>query len=72
MTKLLEQVFTEVEKLPEVEQNALAKWLLTEISSEKKWDKAFADSEESLDKLAHEALQEYKQGKTKPLNPEIL
>ena len=72
MTQLLEKVFAEVVKLPDVEQNALAKWLLKELSSEKRWDKAFAESEEALEKLADEALTEYKKRKTHPLDPESL
>ena len=68
MTQLLEKVFAEVEKLPEVEQNALAKWLLKELSSEKRWNKAFAESEDVLEKLADEALREHKKKKSRPLD----
>ena len=69
MTKLLEKAFHKVEKLPDVEQNALAKWLLNELASEKDWDKAFAESEGALEKLADEALTEHKNKKTRPLDP---
>ncbi len=72
MTQLLEKVFAQVEKLPEVEQNALAKWLLKELSSEKSWDKAFAESENTLEKLADEALKEHKKKKTRPLDLDSL
>lgn len=72
MTQLLEKVITEVAKLPDVEQNALAEWLLRELSSERTWEKAFAESEETLEKLAEEALKQHKQGKTKPLDPDRL
>ena len=72
MTQLLEKVFGEVSKLPEVEQNALAKWMLSELKSEKKWSEAFAESEDALQKLADEALNEHKDGKTNPLDPESL
>ena len=72
MTQLLEKVFAEAGKLSEVEQNALAKWLLSELSSEKHWEKAFAESEPALEKLAHEALTEHKKKKTRPLDPEHL
>ncbi len=68
MTKLLEKAFKEAAKLPSVEQNALAKQLLDELEAEKKWDKAFAESEDVLDKLADEALEEKRQGKTTPLD----
>ena len=36
MTKQLEQAFMEASKLPPEEQNILAKWLLAELSSEKR------------------------------------
>lgn len=42
--------------------------MLEELEAERKWDKAFADSEDILDRLADEALEANKQGKTKPLN----
>ncbi|MGE5238762.1 MAG: hypothetical protein ACM3ON_08170 [Chloroflexota bacterium] len=67
MTKLLERAFKEASKLPEVEQNALAKWVLEELEAEGRWEEAFAASEDVLDRLANEALAEHKQGKTKPL-----
>ncbi len=68
MTKLLEKAFEEASRLPELEQNALARWLIDEILSERKWEKAFAESEDVLDKLADEALEERAEDKTKPLN----
>ena len=68
MTKLLEQAFKRASELTEVEQNVLAKWVMEELESEKKWDKSFAESEDVLEKLADKALHEYKQGKTKPLS----
>jgi hypothetical protein len=64
--KLLEEAFKEAAKLTEIEQNALAKWVLEELESDKQWNQAFAGSENVLEKLADETLNEYKQGKTKP------
>lgn len=72
MTLLLEKAFKEVSKLPKKEQNALAKWLLEEIKSEQKWDEKFAESEDVLDKLADEALSEYREGKTRKLEKDKL
>lgn len=68
MTKLLEKAFKEASKLPNVEQNALAKWLIEELEAEKKWEQAFAESEDILDRLADEALEAHRQGKTIPLD----
>ena len=67
MTHLLKQVFAKVAELPAVEQNVIARWMLEELASEKRWEKFFAGSENPLSDLAHEALQEHKQGKTKSL-----
>ncbi|MBU4293996.1 MAG: hypothetical protein KJ770_08110 [Actinobacteria bacterium] len=72
MTKLLERAFKEASRLPEVEQNALAKWVLEELESEGRWEKTFAGSEDSLNRLADEALAAHKNGKTKPLGIEAL
>ncbi len=72
MTKLLKKAFQEVSKLPDIEQNSLAKWLMEELEAERKWDQAFAESEDALDQLADEALEAHKQGKTKPLDIEKL
>ncbi len=68
MTQLLEKAFKRASKLPEIEQNIMAKWLIDELKSEKKWEKLFAESEDILEKLADEALAELAQGKTKPLD----
>lgn len=68
MTKLLKKAFEEASKLPELEQNVLAKQLLNDLVAEKKWEKAFANSEDILSRLADEAIEEHKQGRTKPLD----
>ncbi len=68
MTKLLEKAFTQAARLPETEQNALAKWVLEELEAERKWETAFAGSEDVLDRLAAEALDAHSKGKTRPLN----
>ncbi len=68
MTKLLERAFKKASKLPEVEQNALAKWLLEELEAQKEWEKRFAQSEDVLDLLADEALDVHRKGKSKPMD----
>ncbi|MGR3179206.1 MAG: hypothetical protein ACUZ8E_14230 [Candidatus Anammoxibacter sp.] len=67
MTSLLEKAFKQAAKLPDLEQNIIAKQLLEELSAEKKWDKTFAESEDVLSKLADEALEDHKKGRTTPL-----
>ena len=72
MTKLLEQAFAEANKLSEDEQDALANFLLAELASERRWARAFADSQDFLSQLADEALAEHHAGKTQELDPETL
>jgi len=59
MTKLLEKAFKEASKLPKLEQNAFAKWVMDELKTEAKLQEAFASPED---------LAEHKAGKSKILN----
>ena len=72
MTQLLEQAFSEAAKLTDIEQNILAKWLLAELTSERRWNELFAKSGDLLKQLAEEALEDYRQGKTELLDPDNL
>ncbi len=72
MTKLLEKAFEEASRLPEIDQNAFAKWVLDELRSERIWEKSFANSEDILENLANEALREKREGKTTPLDLDSL
>ncbi len=58
MTSMLKKAFDEAAKLPEIEQNAMARWVLEELKSDRKWAKQFAESEDILAELARAALQE--------------
>ncbi|MBI5097283.1 MAG: hypothetical protein HZB32_06580 [Nitrospirae bacterium] len=42
--------------------------LLEELEAEKEWEQIFAESEDVLDRLANEAIEAHKKGKTKPLD----
>ena len=64
MTDLLNRAFNEASKFSDLEQNLIAQWLLDELASEKKWDRAFADSEDVLGILADEALEQHRNGKS--------
>ncbi len=72
MTELLQKAIAEVSKLPAEEQDALAAWILEEISSEERWDGAFANSLDKLESLAREALAEHHEGSTQQLEPDKL
>jgi hypothetical protein len=68
MTKLLEKAFEVATKLPPEQQDALAALVLDEISSEQRWDSAFAKSQDVLSALAKEALKAHAAGASTPLN----
>lgn len=67
MTKLLKEVLAKLSKLSPERQDELAAWLLTEMEDEARWDKSFAESQDALEKLADEALEEFRRGETQPL-----
>ena len=72
MTRLLEKAFGEAAKLPETEQDAVASWILDELDSERRWDEAFARSQDALSRLASEALAEHRAGETPVLDMDKL
>jgi hypothetical protein len=72
MTRLLEQAFAEAARLPEEEQDSLARVLLDELASERRWDELFASSQDLLSELAAEALAEHRAGRTEILDPDKL
>ncbi len=72
MSKLLEKVITETAKLPAEEQEAFAAFMLAELESERRWDDLFARSPDLLARMAEEARQEYRAGRTERLDPDKL
>ena len=68
MTKLLQKAFERLAKLPDEEQDAYAEILLEEIDSDGRWLKALGESQDVLEALADEALEEHKAAKTTPLD----
>jgi hypothetical protein len=66
MTRLLDQALAEVRKLPETEQNAIATLILEELADERRWDEAFAGSQESLARLAQKVREDIRAGRISP------
>jgi hypothetical protein len=64
MVEELRKALDKAKQLPENQQRALAELILNEIE----WESSFQSSPEKLSSLAKEALSEYKDGKTKPLD----
>lgn len=63
MVDELKRALDKAKQLPESQQKALAELILNEIE----WNRSFLSSPEKLSVLAQEALTEYKDNKTKPL-----
>lgn len=52
MTKLLERAVAEAARLPEAQQDAVAARILDDLSADRSWDRAFAETTEvDLDNL---------------------
>jgi hypothetical protein len=67
MTKLLKKVFEQAEKLSPTLQDEIAAQLLEDIEGELKWDETLAKSHDKLAKLADQALEDFKAGRTKKM-----
>jgi hypothetical protein len=73
MSKLLERAFEEAQKLSESDQEAVGAWLLAELESERRWNELFSrPPSEALKRMAEEALEDHRAGRTTPLDPDQL
>ena len=68
METLIDEAFTEIKKMPESDQEAIAALIFEEILAERKWEKLFAESGDVLSHLAEEALTDYRTGRTNELS----
>ena len=72
MTNKLKKAFDAAAKLPPAEQDALAAAILEEVKVDGLWDASFATKPGGLERLAEEALEEHRSGRTRPLDPDQL
>jgi hypothetical protein len=77
MTELLKKAVEKFsEKFAEHEQDEFARWLLDAIEADddRRWDAALADPANGgkLSKLVNEALEDIREGRTEPLDPNKL
>jgi hypothetical protein len=72
MSEMLEQAFEKARRLSAAEQDAIAAIILDEMEDEARWEEAFSSSQESLARLASEAMEEDRRGETKDLDPDSL
>jgi hypothetical protein len=68
MTQLLERAFAAAARLPEQDQDAVASFVLAELESDRRWQDAFATSQDQLSSLADEALRELEAAETQPMD----
>jgi len=68
MTELLRQVISEIQKLPEDQQDAIASRLMAELKDEQRWTEQFeSTTDEQWDRLADMVRQEISNSETVPL-----
>ena len=72
MTDLLQKAIDRVSELSDDEQDAVAHWILAELESERRWDRSFHSSADTLQDRASEAREEYRAGETRELDPDKL
>lgn len=72
MTRLLKKAYEEASQLPDTEQDSIAKWLLEELESERRWSEQFAGSTHALERLSSEAQREVEDGHVEELDPDKL
>jgi len=72
VTRALTAAIAKLETLPPDEQERVATWLLDELGDEARWARQFAESQDLLADLANEALADYVDGRTVPLDPDKL
>ncbi len=68
MTQALSAAVATAAQLPEEEQDALAAILLEEMKSEERWNALFADSQNLLERMANEAIQDFQAGRVQPID----
>ncbi|HVH89449.1 MAG TPA: hypothetical protein VM912_22220 [Terriglobales bacterium] len=68
MTELLESALRKVAMLPREEQDAIAAQIIETLEDEAVWKEMLARDPGKLRRLAEEAQQEHREGKTRPLD----
>ncbi len=63
MTKLLDRAITEVEKLSDAEQDAIAALIVARLDDDEAWDRSFAGSQDQLAAMAHRAREQVRSGR---------
>ena len=67
MTQLLQRAIDAVQKLSPSDQDSIASIILEEIQDEELWEGAFARSQDKLARMAAQAREDIRAGKTRDL-----
>ena len=68
MMQALSAAVASAAKLPEEEQNVLTAILLEEMESEERWSALFSGSQNLLEQMASEAIQDFQAGRVPPID----
>jgi hypothetical protein len=68
MTQALSAAVASAAKLPDEEQNVLAAILLDEMESEERWSALFTGSQNLLQQMASEAIEDFQAGRVQPID----
>ena len=71
MNALLKEVLARLDKLSPERQNELAALLLAEMEADERWDELFAKSQDELEAMADETLDEHSRGDTRLLDSSV-
>lgn len=67
MTRLLTKAFEEASKLPQTMQDQLGQQILEDLAGELQWNETLAASQDQLERLADEALEDLRAGRTREM-----
>lgn len=67
MTRLLTRAFEEASKLPQPMQDQLGHQILEDLAAELQWDQTLARSQDQLEQLAQEALEDLRAGRAREM-----
>lgn len=69
MSNLLDEAYAAAKELPEEDQEAIGAWLLAEIDADRKWDELFAQPSDAIERMADQALESYRLGRSRKRLP---
>jgi hypothetical protein len=72
MREALQKAFEAASRLPDGEQDELAAAILEELRADEHWEVTLEKSRPALERLAEEAREEYRAGRTEPLDRDAL